>query len=54
MQLLDKFYHVSPNPSMETKIRPVVNDVVSLVKDHSYLSLGNVEYSIDIFELPKA
>jgi len=31
-----------------------INDVMSLVKDHPVLSLGNGEYSIEVFELPKA
>jgi hypothetical protein len=31
-----------------------INDVISLVKDHPFLSLGNDEYSVEIFELPKA
>ena len=31
-----------------------INDVMSLVKDHPFLSLGNGEYSVEIFELPKA
>jgi len=31
-----------------------INDVISLVKDHPFLSLGNGEYSVEIFELPKA
>jgi hypothetical protein len=30
-----------------------INAVISLVKDHPFLSLGN-EYSVEIFELPKA
>jgi hypothetical protein len=30
-----------------------INDVISLVKDHPFLSLGNSEYSVEIFELPK-
>ncbi|RPI93099.1 MAG: hypothetical protein EHM40_10945 [Chloroflexi bacterium] len=30
------------------------NDVISLMKDHPFLSLGKGEYSIEIFEVPKA
>jgi hypothetical protein len=30
------------------------DDVISLVKDHPFLSLGTGEYSIEIFEVPKA
>ena len=30
-----------------------INDVISLVKDHPYLSLGN-EYSVEIFESPSS
>ena len=30
-----------------------INDAISLVKDHPFLSLGNGEYSVEIFELPK-
>jgi hypothetical protein len=29
-----------------------INAVISLVKDHPFLSLGSREYSIEIFELP--
>ncbi len=28
-----------------------INEVISVVKDHPYLSLGNGEYSVEIFEL---
>ncbi len=31
-----------------------VEDVIRLVKDHPYLSLGNGEYSIEIFESPSS
>ncbi len=31
-----------------------INEVISLVKDHPFLSLGKGEYSLEIFELPKA
>jgi hypothetical protein len=31
-----------------------INAVISLVKDHPFLSLDKGEYSIEIFELPKA
>jgi hypothetical protein len=31
-----------------------INEVVSLLKDHPFLSLGKGEYSVEIFELPKA
>jgi hypothetical protein len=31
-----------------------INEVISLVKDHPFLSLGKREYSVEIFELPKA
>ena len=30
-----------------------INAVISLVKDHPFLARGN-EYSVEIFELPKA
>lgn len=29
------------------------DDVISLVKDHPFLSLGTGEYSIEVFEVPK-
>jgi hypothetical protein len=31
-----------------------VKDAISLVKDHPYLSLGNEEYSVEIFESPSS
>lgn len=31
-----------------------VDEVIRLVKDHPYLSLGNGEYSIEIFESPSS
>lgn len=31
-----------------------ISDVISLVKDHPFLSLGKGEYSVEIFEVPKA
>ena len=30
-----------------------IRDVISLVKDHPFLSLGSSEYSIEIFELAR-
>ena len=30
-----------------------ISDVISLVKDHPFLSLGSNEYSIEIFELAR-
>ncbi len=29
-----------------------VDDVISLVKDHPFLTLGTGEYAVEIFELP--
>lgn len=31
-----------------------INDVISLVKDHPFLSNGKAEYCIEIFTLPEA
>src|SRR6266496_943917 len=31
-----------------------INDVMSLVNDHPFLAIGNGEYSVEVFELPKA
>jgi|GEM_PF-6118838 len=31
-----------------------INEVVSLLNDHPFLSLGKGEYSVEISELPKA
>ncbi len=31
-----------------------MDDVIGLVKDHSYLSLGDGEYSIEILESPSS
>ena len=31
-----------------------ITDVISFVKDHPFLSIGNDEYSVEIFVLPKA